>query len=209
MTMNIKCPLGSPAAPTSRRPGRFTQTTRNALVLAGAVAASAGAFGDIVGSQVVNNDGTVTYSYVVDNSAGSFDVAAWSLEFGFPTPDWNQVDVPSGGHVTVPTPDWLADIGTPVAGLSAQDFLALAPGADVLVGNSLSSFSFTSRFLPGSVTFYEFSANGDFTTGTTLGPVAAVPDIGGSLEAISFAAVAAFAARTRQRARAPGPRPSR
>src|SRR5690349_542371 len=88
-------------------------------------------FGNIVESDMLNADGTVTYFYQVDNVNGSFDVAAWSLEFGFTTPDWNQTETASGGGVTVPNSHWIADPGIPVIGQSAQDFLSLDLGGDV------------------------------------------------------------------------------
>jgi hypothetical protein len=155
-------------------------------------------YGGITGSDVVNRDGTVTYSYVVDNSKGSFDVAAWSLEFGFSIPDWNQFDNFSGGDVKVPNENWFADPGTPTTGKSAQDFISLGgEGGDVEVGAKLYGFSFTSDFQPGTITFDEFSADGTSSTGTTIGPVNAVPEGNGPFELISFAALAGFAAITR------------
>ncbi len=160
----------------------------------------------IVGSAVANGDGTVTYSYVVDNSAGAFDVFLWSLNFPFLTPDWNQLDVLSGGDVHVPNANWFANVGVPVTGSSAQDFLSLNPAGDVLVGQSLSGFSFTSHYLPGQIAFLEFSAAGDSDGGTTIGPAflsLSVPD--GGLRWAEFTLVAAgvlAAAGRVQRARA-------
>lgn len=124
----------------------------------------------VIGSSAANGDGTFTYSYTVDNALGDFDVAGWSLEFGFATPDWNQLDVTSGGDVTVPDLGWVADVGIPASGASAQDFLSLDPSSDVVVGAALSGFSFTSTFAPGSVVYREFSALGDSVAGTTVGP---------------------------------------
>src|SRR5262245_18952984 len=113
------------------------------LFLADVLAAvSLPASGEIIGSFVVNGDGTVTYTYRVDNQAGLFDVAFWSLDFEFPAPDWNQVDTLGGGDVAVANPNWLAEAGIPLVGLSAQDFVSLDPTADVLTGTVLDGFSF-------------------------------------------------------------------
>jgi hypothetical protein len=156
--------------------------------------------GSVIGGYVDNGDGTFTYSYLVDNTTGPFDISAWSLDFPFSTPDWDQLDAPSGGEVTIPNFDWSADKGVPVTGLSAQDFLSLAPAGDVLVGQSLSGFSFTSRFLPGQVAFLEFSANGASAGGSTVGPAliaVTVPEPGGKVAELAFAAVAVFTAGRR------------
>ena len=180
---------------------KLTKIIRNAQAALMFLTAATPVFGNVIGSFNLNGDGTVTYSYEVDNVGGSFDVAAWALEFGFPTPNWNQVDVFSGGDVTVPNVNWFADAGTPVVGQSAQDFLALSPAGDVVVGQSLRGFSFTTTFLPGTITYDEFSATGDSITGTTIGPISTVPEGDGPLEAIAFAGVMAFAAGTRIRCR--------
>ena len=151
----------------------------------------------IVGSHVFNGDGTVTYSFVVDNSSGAFDVAAFSLEFGFSTPDWNQADTLSGGAVGVPTADWFAEAGTPVTGQSAQDFLSLNVPGEIKAGHTLTGFSFTSRFLPGTISFHEFSAAARCLNGTAIGPVSSVPDGGGTLGLLAVAALAVFGLGTR------------
>lgn len=131
----------------------------------------------VTGSVVDNLDGTYTYSYLVNNSAGTFDIAIWSLEFPFLMPDWDTFDTLSGGDVTVPNSGWLAGTGVPIAGLSAQDFLSLDPSADVLVGATLGGFSFTSAFAPGTIPFREFSALGDSASGTTVGPAERAPSV--------------------------------
>jgi len=158
----------------------------------------------IVGSAVPNGDGTVTYSYIVDNTAGSFDVSFWSLNFEFLAPDWNQSDVLSGGDVQVPNANWFADIGVPVSGVSAQDFLSLNPAGDVPVGQNLSGFSFRSHYLPGQIAFLEFSAAGAASGGTTIGPAfLSVPDGGVTSAGFMLVAVGVLAAAGRvQRARA-------
>ncbi|MBL9136360.1 MAG: hypothetical protein JNK85_10855 [Verrucomicrobiales bacterium] len=131
--------------------------------------------GEVVGSFVLNGDGTVTYFYEVDNRAGLFDISLWSLEFPFATPDWEMLDTFSGGDVEVPNTGWFANGGLPVTGESAQDFLSLDPASDVLLGETLVGFSFTSRFLPGSILYREFSAQGESVSGLTIGPVITTP----------------------------------
>ena len=155
---------------------------------------------NVMSSFVVNGNGTVTYSYTVGNSAGSFDISAWSLEFPFSSPDWNQLDQLSGGSVTVPNAGWFADAGIPISGQSAQDFLSLSPASDVLIGNQQSGFSFTSLYLPGVVTYHEFSATGASASGTTMGPAilpTTVPESDGPYALLGLAALVAFAAATR------------
>lgn len=127
----------------------------------------------IVGSVADNLDGTYTYSYIVDNTTGGFDIAAWSLEFDLLTSelDWDQLDIFSGGDVDVPTIDWFAAPGVPILGFSTQDFLSLTPTADVLMGSMLGGFSFVSAFLPGTVPFFEFGPLGGSASGATVGPV--------------------------------------
>jgi len=157
--------------------------------------------GNVIGTSTANLDGSYTYFYVVDNTAGAFDISSWSLDFAFAAPDWNQADVGSGGSVAVASVDWLAGPGIPVVGLSAQDFLSLGPWSDVLIGTSVDGFSFTSWFAPGSVTFSEFDAFGESSNqGKTVGPSAridTVPEGGGSysLLAAAFLAGCAYARR--------------
>ena len=131
-------------------------------------AAPAGA--TVIGSALDNGDGTYTYSFEVDNTSGDFDVVAWSLDLDFAPLDWDPLDVAAGGDVSVPDPNWIASLGIPVAGQSAQDFLSLDPSSDVLAGSTLAGFSFKSSHLPDVVTYYEFSAFGDSASGTTTGP---------------------------------------
>jgi hypothetical protein len=167
-----------------------------AAALLTCLAAGTSTFGNIISSYTINGNGTVTYSYKVDNVGGTFDISSWSLEFDFAQPDWHPADTFSGGQVTVPDRNWFADLGVPIQGQSAQDFLSLAPVGDVLVGQALGEFSFTSAFLPGAIAYYEFSANGDFSSGTTLGPISRVPEGRGPYEALALLAMAAFTART-------------
>src|SRR5262245_46288065 len=147
------------------------------LAAAGLVGAAAPAEAGVVGSSAANGDGTWTYSYTVDNTAGGFDVAVWSLEFDFAAPDWNQLEMASGGDVAVPT-GWAADVGVPVVGQSAQDFVSLDPSGDVAVGATLAGFAFTSSFEPGTVRYLEFSGTADEADGTTVGPSAAPEPLG-------------------------------
>ena len=135
------------------------------------------AYGVIQSTYVDNGNGTFTYHYTVDNQAGTFDIASWSLDLGLASPDWNQNDASLGGDVSVPNSGWLAFAGTPILGLSAQDFLSLDTSSDVLMGATLAGFSFTSAFGPGEVSYFEFGALSESSSGLTTGPVfAAVPD---------------------------------
>lgn len=154
----------------------------------------------VVGTYQHNLDGSVTYSYAVDNTAGAFDISAWSLDLPIAIPDWDQLDTYSGGGVGVPSLDWIASPGNPVTGLSAQDFLSLSPLSDVLIGDILGGFSFTSFYQPELVTYYEYSAAGESSSGTTFAPVSArnVPDTGGGQSLIAIVALAAFAAVSRR-----------
>jgi hypothetical protein len=174
-----------------------SSVVRNIIAPCILFAAAEPSFGVIIGSYVVNADQSVTYSYQIDNSTGTFDVSAWSLEFAFASPDWNQLDAPAGG-VTVPSLDWVAFSGTPITGLSAQDFLSLSPSGDVLVHGALSGFSFTSAFLPGPISYHEFSADGKSAGGQTIGPAfaaAAVPDgNNGLFDAIVLSSIVALGA---------------
>jgi hypothetical protein len=170
----------------------LTVIVRGAVAALALVAVTNSVKAGIVGSDVINNDGTMTYSYTINNSGNTFSVAEWSLEFGFLLPDWNQLDIFSGGDVTVPNAGWFADAGTPITGKSAQDFISLGSEDDVAAGQSLTGFSFTSRILPGTVTFEEFSADGKSLFGTTVGPVSTVPEGGGPLAGIAFASLAGF-----------------
>jgi hypothetical protein len=138
--------------------------------------AAASSHATIISSFVVNGDGTTTYTYIIDNSSGPFDIAAWSLEFDLPSLDWNPLDTLSGGDVTTADANWFADEGIPVAGLSAQDFISLDPSTDVLIGSVLGGFSFTSFHPPGNVTCREFSPTGESLSGVAIGPVIAVPE---------------------------------
>lgn len=178
------------------------------LSLAGSLlVASLPASGEIVGSFVLNADGTATYFYRVDNRAGLFDISQWSLEFEFANPDWTQLDTFSGGEVEVPDPNWFADSGVPILGQSAQDFLSIASSGDVLIGAVLGGFSFTSAYLPGVITYYEFSALGESMSGTTLGPVAVpvIPEAGGWAWGLAAATcIASASLLKRSRAMRPG-----
>src|SRR5690606_19657648 len=117
-------------------------------------------------------------------------VVAWSLTTNLPIFDgWS--DVASGGSVSVPDANWIAQPGTPSPGGPAPlDFISLDPAGDVLVGTMLDGFSFTTPFAPGAVTYFEFSALGDFASGVTIGPV---PDLGGGAELVGVAALALLA----------------
>ena len=144
----------------------------------------------VSGSSADNGNGTFTYSYIVDNSGGSFDVVDFALDFNFPNAqiDWNQLDVAGGGEVTVANGNWIAEAGIPVIGLSSQDFLSIAPAGDVQVGSSLSGFSFVSALAPGTVAYFEFGALGESAFGSTVGPavLAGVPDGSSCLTLLSI-----------------------
>jgi hypothetical protein len=141
----------------------------------------------IIGSATDNGDGTYTYDYTVDNTAGTFDVFAWTLEFDLaPTDiDWDQFDSSFGGDVVVPNVDWVAQEGIPaLGGSSAQDFQSISFAGDVLIGETLSGFSFVSSHAPSTAVFtVEFGIFGESATGTTVGPglASAVPDGGSTL----------------------------
>ncbi|MBL9128479.1 MAG: VPDSG-CTERM sorting domain-containing protein [Verrucomicrobiales bacterium] len=139
----------------------------------------------VVGAAQANGNGTYTYSYTVDNTGGNFDIFAWSLEFDIPAGqiDWNQIDQAAGGDVVVPNADWIAQGGVPTLGrLSAQDFVSLSPFSDVLIGGTLSGFSFVSAFPPSqNVIAFAFGASGESASWTTVGPgtrPSGVPDSG-------------------------------
>jgi hypothetical protein len=168
--------------------------------MGGALLASApSAPGEVTGSFILNGDGTITYFYEVSNLTGAFDISLWSLEFDFPTPDWDTLDTLSGGDVSVPNSLWFADAGIPVSGASAQDFLSLDPAGDVLVGTVLAGFSFTSSLPPGRVTYHEFSATGDSASGTTVGPTAVIPEASTWVAALGLGTVAGSLVLRRRR----------
>jgi len=180
---------------------KFAYGLRPALAAVVLATASSPTQATVIGSNFLNADGSVTYLYRVDNTDGVFDISAWSLEFGFSSLDWNPLDAASGGSVSVPNLNWFADVGNPVLGLSAQDFISLTPRADVIAGQALSGFSFTSRFLPGSITYHEFLSDGSSITGTTIGPVQKAPDGDGPLATMACIAVASFGAGIRKLAK--------
>jgi len=172
------------------------------FVAAGALLlAQHAAFATITANVADNGDGTFTYSYTVDNSGGSFDIAAWSLEFDFAVPDWNQLDVPTGGDVSIPNINWSADKGIATPGHSAQDFFTFTSSDDVKINATLGGFSFTSHFSPGDILFSEFSEDGFFSnSGTVKGPSSgtAVPDGGMGVGLLALGALATFGALNRK-----------
>jgi hypothetical protein len=118
-----------------------------------------------------NLNGTWTYAYTVFN-AGTFDIWSWFLDLEI-LPDWNQNDVFAGGDVDVPANSlwWIAEAGTPLSGIAAQDFRSLDASEDVQPGHSLGEFSFTSAFPPGIADYYEFGPLGDSSAGTVAAPI--------------------------------------
>jgi hypothetical protein len=156
----------------------------------------------VTGSAAANGLGGYLYEFTVDNTAGSFDISAWTLEFPFAAPDWNQTDTFGGGDVTVPNQDWLAGPGTAVVGLSAQDFLSFDAASDVTTGSTLGTFAFTSAYPPGTVNYYAFSPAGASISGTVVGPVvpASVPDGGAGSAALLALALGACIAARKQKA---------
>lgn len=152
------------------------------------------ASGVVLGTVVTHGDGTITYTYTVDNSAGTFDIAGWSLEIPLLHPDWSPTDQFSGGDVTVPNAGWYASEGIPsVGGWFAQDFLSLDPASDILVGDGLGGFSLTSSLLPELVPYFEFSADGLWAGGMTMGPAkipVGLPEGGGPYLALAMGALA-------------------
>ncbi len=125
----------------------------------------------IIGSHTANQDGSFTYVYTVDNTSGFFDIVAWSLEFPI-LPDWNPDDMSNQppGDVAVAT-DWIAQSGTPVTGMAAQDFISIDMMSEVLVGSSQAGFSFTSDISPGEIVYFEFGGSGETEQGVTVGPI--------------------------------------
>ncbi len=76
-----------------------------------------------------------------------------------------------------------------MTGISAQDFISLDPAADVLTGQALSGFAFTSFFAPGNATFFEFGALGESNTGSVVGPsvrTQPVPETTGGIVLLSI-----------------------
>ncbi len=177
---------------------------RRCLIASALLLGQNAAFATITGAASANGDGTYTYSYTVDNSGGAFDIAAWSLEFGFLTPDWNQADAPTG-DVQVPNSGWGAAAGIPVTGLSAQDFFTLSSNDDIKVNSTLNGFSFRSSFAPGTVSFTEFAeGTGDAISGSVIGPAtmtATLPESGSSFSLTALGAAAALGLHQRPRAR--------
>ncbi len=176
---------------------------RRSIAAGALLLAQHAAFASITANVTTNGDGTYTYSYTVDNSTGSFDIAAWSLEFDFHTPDWNPLDVPTGGDVSIPNLGWIAGAGIPTTGLSAQDFLTFTPNDDVKTGAILGGFSFTSHFAPGDILFTEFAEDGSSSSsGTVKGPTSGttntVPESGAGMGVMLLGTLAAFATVNRK-----------
>jgi hypothetical protein len=142
----------------------------------------------LVGVATDNGNGTYTYSYTVDNSAGAFPVVAFTLDFPFASSaiDWNQ----STGVVT--PAGWVGFPGIPTTGLSAQDFLSTSPAADVAVGSTLGGFSFTTAHPPVTIPYITFGASGQTQAGTIVGAgPTAVPEPGTALAALLLISIVA------------------
>jgi hypothetical protein len=142
----------------------------------------------VLGSSTENLDGTFTYAYTLDNTAGTFAINAWSLELAF-VPDWDPVDVAAGGDVDVPNAEWAAGLGIPLLGVAAQDFLNFF--GELPAGARLGSFSFVSAFAPGPLMYFAFGPQGNVAQGSTVGPAQAraVPASASSLASVLAAAV--------------------
>ena len=160
--------------------------------------------GAVVGSYEIVGHDLVKYSYRIDNQAGLFDIAAWSLDLNLAAPDWNPLDLASGGQVAVPDANWIGGPGIPVSGLWAQDFVSLSTDGDVGMGEELDGFWFFSRFLPGQVVYHEFSATGESATGVTIGPALPPPSVPEPGVWAAGAVVGGFAAATFHRRRSRG-----
>ncbi len=154
------------------------------VVVCGLLFLAAQASAALMGTVTPVGGGRYNYQYTVNNLAGTYPISSWSLEFGFAIAamDWNPAAVSSGGDVIVPLglpgtalDDWDADLGIPIVGKSAQDFVALGPAgqADVAVGAQLSGFSFTSSYAPGTSTYYQYGPSGQTSFGTVVAPIQA------------------------------------
>lgn len=129
--------------------------------------------GQISSSYDANPDGSYTYHFQVDNSAGASAIMGWSL--GLVRMDWDPTDLSLGGDVTVPG-NWVALPGIPVGTPFAQDFLSLDPAFDVLPAGTLDGFSFTSLFGPGLLPYTVFGSDGSSSGGQVIGPL--IPAVG-------------------------------
>lgn len=191
----------TPTAPFRRASRRLPPTAALGLTLALLRVGDAGAA--VRGTYEMVGHDLVKYSYRIDNAAGLFDIAAWSLDLDLPAPDWDPLDRASGGEVAMPDENWIGGPGTPVSGLWAQDFLSLTAGAEIGVGGALDGFWFLSHLLPGEVRYHEFSATGESASGVTIGPaVPAVPVPEGGLWTAG-AVVGGLTAATVSRRRGP------
>lgn len=158
---------------------------QSALIVGAAIAFSTTAqAGLLIGSVTPETDGSFTYEYTIDNSAGTIpgvdEVFGFSLDLNFTAFEsdfiWDTTDF--GGDITVPSFDWVAVEGpASPSGGSFLDFFAFFP-TFVDLGETLGGFSFNSFIAPGTVDYAVLGFDSEMF-GTVAAPfveTAAVPE---------------------------------